>query len=258
MNKDWLKELEIIMARLRAPNGCPWDREQSHESLKKYLMEECSEVLDAIDDGDMNELKDELGDLLMNIFFQAQIANENKHFNIQDVAQSISEKMIRRHPHVFADANAEHSEDVDKIWQEVKEKEKGKKDSILDGIPRHLPNLRKAQTIQKKAAKVGFDWNDWRGSFDKIQEELNELRVEIEAGDLKKAQEEFGDLMFSMANLARSLKFESDDSLALANKKFEHRFRGVEKAVKESRREWSSYSLEELDTIWDEVKSRHV
>ena len=126
MNKDWLKELELIMTRLRAPDGCPWDKEQTHESLKKYLMEECAEVLDAIDEGNMDELKDELGDLLMNIFFQAQIANENKHFNIQDVAQNISEKMIRRHPHVFADANAEHSEDVDKIWQEVKEKEKVK------------------------------------------------------------------------------------------------------------------------------------
>ena len=166
--------------------------------------------------------------------------------------------MIRRHPHVFADENAEHSEDVDRIWQEVKEKEKGKKDSILDGVPRHLPNLRRAQTIQKKAAKVGFDWTDWRGSFDKIQEELDELKVEIETGDLNKAKEEFGDLMFSMANLARSLKFEADDSLALANKKFEKRFRKVETSVKDSGRSWESYSLEELDKIWDKVKAQDV
>jgi tetrapyrrole methylase family protein/MazG family protein len=258
MTQNWLLELENIMVRLRAPNGCPWDREQDHDTLKKYLIEECSEVLDAIDHKDPEELKDELGDLLMNIFFHAQIAQENNQFNIHDVAQNISEKMIRRHPHVFADESAEHSADVDRIWQEVKEKEKGKKDSILDGIPKHLPNLRKAQNIQKRAAKVGFDWQDWRGSFDKIQEELNELKHEIEDNNLQKAKEEFGDLMFSMANLARSLKFEADEALQFANNKFDSRFRKVEKHVKESDKEWTDYSLEELDLVWDKIKANNV
>ena len=258
MNQNWLLELEKIMAQLRAPNGCPWDREQDHDTLKKYLIEECSEVLDAIDNKDPDELKDELGDLLMNIFFHAQIAQENKQFSIHDVAQNISEKMVRRHPHVFADENAEHSEDVDRIWQEVKEKEKGKKESVLDGVPKHLPNLRKAQTIQKRAAKVGFDWEDWRGSFDKIQEELNELKVEIENNDLNKTKEEFGDLLFSMANLARSLKFEADEALQFANNKFDQRFRKVERVVKDSDKEWNEYTLEELDKIWDQIKVKNV
>ncbi|MDD7985868.1 nucleoside triphosphate pyrophosphohydrolase [Lentisphaera marina] len=258
MTQNWLLELEKIMVQLRAPDGCPWDREQDHNTLKKYLIEECSEVLDAIDNKDPEELKDELGDLLMNIFFHAQIAQENNEFNIHDVARNISEKMIRRHPHVFADENAEHSEDVDRIWQEVKEKEKGKKDSILDGVPKHLPNLRKAQTIQKRAAKVGFDWEDWRGSFDKIYEELDELKVEIEQNNLTKAKEEFGDLMFSMANLARSLKFEADEALQYANNKFDKRFRQVEKQVKQSDKEWQEYSLEELDSIWNRIKENNV
>ncbi|WDE96735.1 nucleoside triphosphate pyrophosphohydrolase [Lentisphaera profundi] len=258
MTQNWLLELEKIMQTLRAPKGCPWDLEQNHDSLKKYLIEECSEVLDAIDNNDPEELKDELGDLLMNIYFHAQIAAENKQFTISDVAQNISEKMIRRHPHVFANENAANSDDVDRIWQEVKEKEKGKKDSILDGIPKNLPNLRKSQTIQKRVSKVGFDWQDWKGSFDKITEELQELKEEIERNDMEKAKEEFGDLMFSMANLARSLKFEADEALQFANNKFEKRFRSVEKTVKNSNRDWNDYSLDELDQIWDKIKAENV
>ncbi len=257
MGKDWLAELQIIMAKLRAPGGCPWDIEQDHQSLKKYLVEECSEVLDAIDHEGPEELKDELGDVLMNVYFHAQIASENKQFDIHDVAQNISEKMVRRHPHVFGDQNAANAADVDKIWQEEKEKEKGKKNSALDGIPGHLPSLRKAQTMQKKAAKLGFDWPDWRGSFDKIQEELAELREELEARTSpQRMEEEFGDLLFSMVNFARVFKFDADDALRQANHKFDSRFRHVEKCVKDSNKDWPDYPLEELDEFWDDAKKQ--
>ena len=254
--KDWVIELEQVMERLRAPDGCPWDREQDHKSLRKYLIEECAEVVDAIDLGDTHELKDELGDVLMNLVFHAQIAKENKQFTFQDVAQNVTEKMIRRHPHVFADQSAETSADVNEIWAEVKATEKsdkGHKISVLDGIPHSLPSLRRAQAMQKKAAKVGFDWQDWRGSFDKIEEELAELRVELEAGsDKERMEDEFGDLMFSMVNFARAFKFEADDALRGAHQKFERRFRAVEDEVRA--KGWDQYDLEQLDQIWDQVK----
>lgn len=254
ISKDWVVELEKVMARLREPDGCPWDREQDHLSLKKYLMEECSEVLDAIDGGDMHELKDELGDVLMNLVFQAQIAKENNHFTFQDVAQNITEKMIRRHPHVFGDKSAVNSAEVEVIWNEVKRQEKGEHKSILDGVPHNLPSLRRAQKIQHKVAKVGFDWPDWRGAFAKVEEELAELKEELVMGETspERIEEEFGDLMFSMVNLARFQGFEADDALRSAQRKFEKRFRAVEDEVNKTG--WDQYDLKQLDQIWDRVK----
>ena len=254
--QDWVLELEKVMARLRDPDGCPWDREQDHKSLRKYLVEECAEVVDAIDLGDMHELKDELGDVLMNLVFHAQIAKENNEFTFQDVAQNITEKMIRRHPHVFGDQSAETSADVNEIWAEVKATEKsdkGKRSSVLDGVPHSLPSLYRAQSVQKKAAKVGFDWPDWRGSFDKIEEELAEFREELEKGtDRDRMEEEFGDLMFSMVNLARSQKFQADDAMRGALQKFERRFRAIEDKIDG---QFQDFDLKQLDQIWDQVKS---
>ena len=184
------------------------------------------------------------------------LAKENNEFTFQDVAQNITEKMIRRHPHVFGDQSAETSGDVNEIWAEVKATEKsdkGKRSSVLDGVPHSLPSLYRAQSVQKKAAKVGFDWPDWRGSFDKIEEELAEFREELEKGtDRDRMEEEFGDLMFSMVNLARSQKFQADDAMRGALQKFERRFRAIEDKIDG---QFQDFDLKQLDQIWDQVKS---
>ena len=252
MNKDWLKELEEIMAALRAPNGCPWDKEQTHESLKPFMIEEASEVLDAIDENDLENLKEELGDVLMNIFLHAQIAKENDDFTIQDVAQVVSEKMIRRHPHVFADANADTPQAVEAQWATIKAEEKGnKKKSLFDGVSQSLPTLMRTQKVQKKASKVGFDWPDHNGPLGKVKEELAELEEAIDLNS--NIEEEFGDLLFSMVNLSRHLKISAEDSLKKATKKFTKRFHAVEELADQ---ELSDLSLEEMDKLWEQVKGQ--
>jgi tetrapyrrole methylase family protein / MazG family protein len=255
-SKDWVQEIVNIMAQLRAPNGCPWDQEQTHISLKPYLIEESCEVIDAIDDGDMKNLEEELGDVLMNIVFHAQLASEKGLFTFQDVARNISEKMIRRHPHVFGDSHLTSSADVEKQWQEIKREEKSERTSALEGIPRSLPPLYRAQKLQKRAAKVGFDWPDFNGPLEKIDEELAELKAEIKAGNQEKIEEEFGDLLFSMVNLSRHLKIDSGNALNLANRKFIDRFTSIEEIAKERNQNFESLSLEQMDTIWNEVKKR--
>ena len=254
--KDWLHELEDIMAALRAPGGCPWDRKQTHESLKPFMIEEASEVLDAIDGGDRQELKDELGDVLMNVYLHAQIAKENDDFTIQDVAQIVSEKMIRRHPHVFSDANAETPEAVEAQWAEIKKKEKGEnhKTSALDGVSRSLPTLMRTQKIQKKASKVGFDWSDYQGPLAKVKEEIAAFEEALSRNHQEDMRDEFGDILFSMVNLARHTGISADDSLNGALRKFTQRFEAVESLSEEKGKELKEMSLEEMDQLWDEVK----
>jgi MazG family protein len=253
--KDWVKEIIEIMARLRAPNGCPWDLEQDHKSLKPYLIEESCEVLDAIDDNNMKDLKEELGDVLMNIVFHAQIAQENGFFNFQDVAQAISEKMVHRHPHVFDESCQLTSAEVLAQWEIIKAQEKTERESILDGIPRSFPGLLRAQKIQKKVAKVGFDWSDKTDVLKKVQEEFGELQEAIEQKNTANIEEEFGDLLFSMVNLARHLQLNADHSLNLANNKFSRRFKQLEKVCREKNLMLENLSLSEMDKIWDEVKA---
>ena len=254
--KDWVQEIVDIMARLRAPGGCPWDQKQDHKSLKPYLIEESCEVLDAIDDGNMEELKEELGDVLMNLVFHAQLADEKNIFNFQDVAQVISEKMIRRHPHVFDDTCDLTAEEVEAQWQKIKAEEKAHRESILEGIPRSMPALARSQKLQKRAAKVGFDWPDSSGVLAKVNEEWQELEEAVSQGNKENIEEEFGDLLFSMVNLARHLDINADHSLNSANNKFIDRFKAVEKICKAKGLKMADMSLESLDEIWDQVKQK--
>ncbi|MGL4977749.1 MAG: nucleoside triphosphate pyrophosphohydrolase [Cetobacterium sp.] len=244
-------ELIQIIKKLRAPDGCPWDREQTLETLKPHLLEETYEVLEAMDKGG-NELMGELGDLLLQVVFQSNICEEKGEFSIEDVVQSISEKMIRRHPHVFGGlTDIKTSEEVLVNWDKIKKTEKEHKDraSILDGVPKGLPALLKAEKIQKKVSKVGFDWPEIYGVLDKVEEEINELRDEIVAGNKKMAEEELGDLFFALVNLSRHLEINPEVCLNLASDKFEKRFRYVE-----GKCDFENTTLEELDELWKEAK----
>lgn len=256
-SKDWVQEIVDIMAKLRAPDGCPWDQKQDHVSLKPYLIEESCEVLDAIDDGNMEELKEELGDVLMNIVFHAQLAAEKNIFTFQDVAQSISEKMIHRHPHVFDKTCELTAEEVEAQWQKIKAEEKSHRESILEGIPRSMPALARSQKLQKRASKVGFDWPEKSGVLAKVHEEFKELEEALESENQEHIEEEFGDILFSMVNLARHININADHALNSANNKFINRFSMLEKVCKERNLEINDMSLTELDQIWDEVKAKN-
>ncbi len=247
-------ELVGVMARLRRKDGCPWDREQSHESLKPYIIEETYEVLDAIDRKDDDELREELGDVLLQIVFHAQIAAEQSRFTMDDVAAAIVEKLKRRHPHVFGNVEVEDSREVLRNWEEIK-KEEGK-DSVLEGVPDGLPALLKAQRVQEKVRRVGFDWESIGGTFDKVREEIGELEKAVKDGDQAGIEDEFGDILFSLVNVARFLDINAEESLRQTTKKFSHRFRYIENRIEEKgERPIEEYSLEELDALWNEAKS---
>jgi len=248
-----LDELVEVMKQLRGEKGCPWDREQTHQSLKPYLVEETYEVIDALDRNDDNDLKEELGDLLLQIVFHAQIASEENRFNIYDVAQSIVEKLKRRHPHVFSNISVKDSDEVLKNWEKIK-KDEGKQ-SVLEGVPNGLPALLKARRVQEKAKRVGFDWENAEGAMEKVKEEIEEFSHVLKSGNKGKIEEEFGDILFSLVNVSRFLGIDAEESLRKTIDKFMQRFRRVEKIVKESgKRELKNYSLRELDRLWDEVK----
>ena len=249
--KEFYKLVDI-MKKLRAPNGCPWDREQTIESLKPYLLEETYETLEAMDQGG-EELKGELGDLLLNIIFQAQIKEEEGEFTIDDVAKKVSEKLIRRHPHIFANVKVEGTKDVIRNWDEIKRKEKehrGRK-SVLDGIPKIYPPLAKAYKLQIKAAKVGFDWEDEVGAFKKLEEELLEMKEAYKKNDRENLKEELGDVVFTLVNIARKLDLDIVDAVMGTNRKFEKRFRYVEENC-----DLKKSSLEEMDRLWGEAKNK--
>ena len=253
--KDFHK-LRGIISELRGPNGCPWDKKQTHESLKKYLIEEAYELIEAIDNEDIDHMIEELGDVLLQIMLHAQIGEDDGYFTIDDVIEGISAKMVRRHPHVFGDITAENEEEVLKNWQEIKEQEKGGAvKSLLEGAGKGLPNLLKAYELQKEAAKVGFDWKTVAPILDKVKEEMDELSAEIqESGKQEDIELEYGDLLFALVNFARHYDINPDQALFKANQKFMRRFAYIEERASENGKAVSSYSLEQLDAYWDEAK----
>ncbi len=247
-----LDPLVEVMARLRGPDGCPWDREQTHQSLRKYMLEEAYEAVEAIDSGDPDQLCEELGDVLLQVAFHAQVARESGAFDMHDVIEAITAKLVRRHPHVFGDVNAETAADVVRNWEAIKQVEKGGKEpeSILDGISTALPALSRAYQVQKRAAKVGFDWEDIQGPVQKVREEL----YEILAARPDQLEGEIGDLLFSVVNLARMLKVDPEVALTLTTAKFMRRFAYIEQRAREKGKNLSDMSLSEMDGLWDEAK----
>lgn len=243
-------DLVTLVAILR--KECPWDRKQTHDSIKDNFVEEVYEAIEAIDDKDFTELNKELGDVMLHVVFHTKMASENQHFDIGDVIYTLMEKLIRRHPHVFGDQVVEGENQVSENWENIKLKE-GKK-STLDGLPAHLPALIRAQRMQEKAANVGFDWPEWRQAWEKLEEELGEFKEAVEHQDKEKSAKEFGDLLFSMVNVARYFDLTAEDSLRLTNKKFENRFRYVEEQIKKEGKTLKDSTLEEMDAHWEASK----
>ena len=239
-----------IMDELR--EKCPWDRKQTFETLRHLTIEETYELGDAILENDLKEIKKELGDLLLHIVFYSKIGSEKKAFDIADVANQISDKLIHRHPHIYGETDVEDADQVVKNWEDIKLKE-GKK-SVLEGVPNNLPALVKAYRIQEKVSAVGFDWNQKEAVLEKVKEELDELIIEIDTGDSNKMDEEFGDLMFSLVNYARFLKLNPENALERTNKKFMRRFNYIEDKAKKSKRKVSELSIEEMEILWEEAK----
>jgi tetrapyrrole methylase family protein/MazG family protein len=250
-----------LIARLRAPGGCPWDREQTHTSLKPMTIEEAYEVLEAIDEGGDAELSGELGDLLLQVVFHAQIATEEERFTVADVIARVSEKMVRRHPHVFADDTARTSGEVLRNWEAIKAAEKADKGqteaSMLDGVSSAVPAVMEAFQMTTKVSRVGFDWPDAAGALDKLDEEVRELEEAIAEGRSADAHvaEEVGDLLFAAVNVARLLGHDPESALKAANRKFRRRFRHVEDRLRESGRKPADSTLAEMDSLWDEAKA---
>lgn len=242
-----------IMRRLRALDGCPWDREQTHRSLRPYLMEETYEVLDSIDREAYGELKKELGDLMLHIVFHCQMASEQGLFDAAGVLEAINDKLIRRHPHVFGDATVDGPRHVERQWEKIKLNEPHRP-RLLEGVPKNQPALNRAFRVQEKAAGVGFDWTDVAPIWLKIREELGELETEVAAGNRSGIEEEIGDLLFSVVNLSRKLGVSPEDALRGTVEKFTRRFGSIESRLAENGRSLHDSNLEEMDALWDQVK----
>lgn len=275
MTKEYrIEDLLNLMEKLRDPQfGCSWDRKQSLRTLTGYTLEEVYEVIDAVETGDDAQLQDELGDLLFQVVFYAQIAKEEGRFEFNEVIASITEKLLRRHPHVFPDASLEsfgnsdlalNAEQVAQRWEEIKNEERAQKadsedantqPSVLDDIPSSLPALDRARKLQKRAASVGFDWRAVQGVIAKVKEELTELEAELEQGDQQRIEQEFGDLMFSCVNLARHLQIDPESSLRGSNRKFEARFRAIESLAKEGSEGLKTLNEVQLNELWTQVKA---
>jgi ATP diphosphatase len=262
-SRDIARLIEI-MAALRTPgSGCPWDLEQTFETIAPYTLEEAYEVADAIQHGDLDDLRDELGDLLLQVVFHARMAQERGAFEFGDVVQAITEKLVRRHPHVFADAEGRTARAVEGLWERIKTEEKaarvargGKSEpaGALAGVPLALPGLTRALKLQNKAGAVGFDWNDPRAVLAKIREEADEIEAALDAGDAKEAAHEVGDLLFAVVNLARHLDADPEAVLRGTNLKFERRFRSIERALAARGKTPKEATLAEMDALWDEAK----
>jgi XTP/dITP diphosphohydrolase len=248
------ERLLSIMGRLR--RECPWDRKQTIDSIRPMTIEETYELSEAVLNGDMPNIRKELGDILLHIVFYAQIASETGDFTIKDVIDGLCEKLVYRHPHVFGEATAETAGQVVERWEQLKLKEKDGNKTVLSGVPLSLPALLKAQRIQEKARAVGFDWEQREQVWDKVQEELSELRSEIEKQDAKKMEEEFGDLMFAMVNAARLYGVNPETAIDLTNKKFIRRFGYVEQQTIKQGRQLTQVSLDEMNALWDEAKAQ--
>ena len=253
ISEKFLKLVEI-MANLRSEQGCPWDREQTHETLVKYLIEESYEVSESIAENNDDALVEELGDVLLQVVFHAQIAKEENRFDIGDVLTKICDKMIGRHPHVFSDACAESAEDVLRRWESDKQKEKEDRESILDGIPKQLPALMRAQRMQDRAAWVGFDWERFEEVLEKFEEEWREFREACEQRDSKQIQGELGDLFFALVNTARLLKIDAEQCLTQTSDKFQSRFAYIERQLKARGHDIHKSTLAEMDSLWEESK----
>ena len=263
---EWFEKLVAVQARLRAPKGCPWDREQTHQSLRTYLIEEAYEVLEALDTGNDAKSAEELGDLLLQIVFHSQIAQEQNRFTVADVIREIHDKMIRRHPHVFGEARARNSAEVLRNWEQIKAeerragKEQGEKDSrgeaasLLDGVSRALPATLEGFQLTRKASRIGFDWDDPAGVIAKMQEETAELETALQGRGQQKIEEEMGDLLFAVVNLSRFLHVDPEIALKKANAKFSRRFRAMEARARESGREFKDLPREEMEALWDATK----
>ena len=261
----WFEKLVQLQARLRAPNGCPWDREQTHASLRTYLIEEAYEVLDAMKSGDDAKFAEEMGDLLLQIVFHSQIATEEGRFTVADVIREVHEKMMRRHPHVFGEKRAKDAAEVLRNWEQIKageraaKKEKpgtanGKPKSLLDGVTRTLPAMLEGLQLTRKASRAGFDWENAQGVFEKLSEECAELRQATASEDAGKVEEEVGDLLFAAVNLARILQVDPEIALKNANAKFTRRFRQMERLAEESRRKFGDIPRAEKEALWETAK----
>ena len=251
-----LARLRAIMHRLRAPGGCPWDAEQTHASLVPNLLEETYETVDTIRRGDFDHLKEELGDVLLQVIFHSELAEEAGHFNLDDVARGICDKLVRRHPHVFGDSAAATTDAVLTQWDAIKRSEKGTGDQpFLHGVGHGLPALLRAAKLQKKAAKVGFDWPDEAGVLAKLREELGELQAAVDAGDAAAVDEELGDLLFSAVNLARFRHSDPEEIMVAANSKFEQRFAIMETALRQQGFDLATATLAQMEAAWQQAKA---
>lgn len=257
MNDSFYK-LVALMARLRSPDGCPWDLKQTPETLKPYLIEECYEVIDALDEHDPNKVKEELGDLLFQILFHARIAEEKNRFSIQDVIEGIHSKMVRRHPHVFGDVPVRDDKDVIANWEEIKKKEKGteERQSLMEGVPRHLPSLLRAHSLQERAARVGFDWKNLDEALPKLDEEMAEFKESLKTKDAAAIEEELGDIFFMLVNISRFLEVNPEDALRKTISKFIHRFRYIEEKAADAGKSLNDMTLDEMEAFWQESKKK--
>ena len=263
---EWFERLVAVQARLRAPNGCPWDREQTHRTLRTYLLEEAYEVLDALESGEDHKFAEELGDLLLQVVFHAQIAREEARFTVTDVIREIHEKMVRRHPHVFGKKRARNAAEVLKNWEQIKAEERKSRQaalepaaqpapgSLLDGIPHALPAVMEGFQLTRRAARIGFDWDSAKGVLDKLREESAELQHALQAGSPSKIEEEMGDLLFAAVNLARFLRVDPEIALKHANAKFSSRFREMERMARESGSELANVPRPRMEEFWERAK----
>ncbi|HEV1995719.1 MAG TPA: nucleoside triphosphate pyrophosphohydrolase [Candidatus Acidoferrum sp.] len=266
---EWFEKLVAVQARLRAPNGCPWDREQTHQSLRTYLIEEAYEVLEALESGNDAKFAEEMGDLLLQIVFHSQIAREEGRFTVAEVIREIHNKMIRRHPHVFGKTRAKDSAEVLRNWEQIKAEERRTGDnkgdsktgdgapkefSLLDGVSRALPATLEGFQLTRKASRIGFDWDDAGGVFEKMQEETEELKKAMGEQDHLKMEEELGDLLFAAVNLSRFLKIDPEIALKKANAKFSRRFRAMERLARENGREFKDFPREQMEAFWNAAK----
>ena len=244
-----------IVSKLRSPNGCPWDIEQTSKSLIPFFIEEVYEVVEAIDNEDWGAVKEELGDVMLHLIFQALIAEEQKEFSIQDSIASVSDKLIRRHPHVFENEKANNSFHANQNWERAKHKEKNRK-SRIDGVPKGLSSIIQAQRLQQKASYSGFDWKNSKDVWKKINEEIEELKIAEKDGDIDQIENELGDAIFSLVNLARFLDISAENALRKTNDKFKNRFRYIEKVLEKNGKKFEETKLKELDKYWNEAKGK--
>lgn len=256
MSRRSFEDLVQLMTTLRGPNGCPWDRKQTLPDLKPYVIEEAYEVVDAIDRDDRAALAEEVGDMLLEAVFIAEITREEGTFDVYDSITAIHDKLVRRHPHVFADAEAKDAEEVLVNWEKLKSDErKAENKSVLSGVPRSMPALLKASRLTEKAARVGFDWRRTDDVFDKLDEEIGELREAVGSGEAAKIEDEIGDLLFTIANIARKVAANPEEALQSTNRKFMRRFESMEKQVHERGQNLDQLTLEEMDALWDAAKA---